>query len=780
MSNRIVVKNRLSAAIASCLLVSSACTVYAQTGIQELIVTAQKREESLQDTPIAMSALSAAQLENRGITSFEGVAKASPSIAFTPYPNSSNLLILYMRGQGVSDPAQITSDGSVGLYQDGFYISRPQAATVDLADIERVEVLRGPQGTLYGRNTTGGAVNLISTAPSGEFGFKQSLTFGTRDRFRSLTTVDLPRWQNIAAKVSLLKSSVDGYVRNTGSSHDYGEEEQLAGRLSLNWELAPALMLDYFGEAGSLDSTPGYYQNPAWNNTVITVGGVAYPYHGNAGEPRSRTYRPIDLKLSTADFEGHGLTLSWDANDSLTLKSLTGYRELKWHAYQDFAEAFSYILSADPVLAFPVTFTSDNLVDSHQLSQEFQLVGSLERIDYIAGLYYFEENGASTGNGLQSVLGTDIEKFRYVTAEAHSEAAYTQATWTPPIWSDRLDLTLGARYTRDRREAERSSTVNGVMVEQGKLDGTANRQRFSKFNPMLTANYGLSEDISVYAKVATGYKAGGSSESGLFGHFDQTFDPETVTSYELGLKSYWWDHRLRINAAAFVSRFDDMQLAFTVDPTDTSFVQAYNAGQATVRGVELDLLLMPTETLSLSADYAYLDPEFDEVEALAGTTFDPAVNSAIDGVYSVGQNIKDLFALPYAPRHSLNLGMDYTVWQSGNASLAAHLDYQFQSSMFVTTTAGPDVPGRDNVEIPSHGLFNGRLTLTLDLPRGDQAKIALWGKNLTDKKYPLQAVGGGYAIATTGVLGNVGAGYVQSSRIWAEPAGFGVDLSYRY
>lgn len=209
-------------------------------------------------------------------------------------------------------------------------------------------------------------------------------------------------------------------------------------------------------------------------------------------------------------------------------------------------------------------------------------------------------------------------------------------------------------------------------------------------------------------------------------------------------------------------------------------MQAYNAGKATVQGVELDLLLMPTDSLSFSLDYAYLDPEFDEVEALAGTTFDPSVNPAIAGVYSVGQNIKDLFALPYAPRHSLNVGMDYTVLQFGNGNLAAHLDYQFKSSMFVTATAGPDVPGRDNVEIPSYGLFNGRLTLTLELPRGDQAKIALWGRNLTNKKYPLQAVGGGYPIATTGVMGPVGAGYVQSSRIWAEPASYGIDLSYRY
>jgi len=145
--------------------------------IQEIIVTAERRESTLQDIPIAISAITAEALADRGITDFEGVAKATPSISFTPYPSSSNTLILFMRGQGVADPGQITLDSAVGLYQDGFYIPRGQMVTFDLADIERVEVLRGPQGTLYGRNTTGGAVNLISKKPSGEFGFKQELGF---------------------------------------------------------------------------------------------------------------------------------------------------------------------------------------------------------------------------------------------------------------------------------------------------------------------------------------------------------------------------------------------------------------------------------------------------------------------------------------------------------------------------------------------------------------------------------------------------------------------------
>ena len=185
--------------------------------LEEVIVTAERRESSLQDTPIAISALSAELLTDRGVTDFAGVAKSSPSMSFTPYPSSNNTLILYMRGQGASDAAQITLDSAVGLYQDGFYLSRGQAVTFDLADIERVEVLRGPQGTLYGRNTTGGAVNMISKKPSGELGFKQELGFGSENRLRSLSVLDLPKLGGLSTKVSFLKREQDGYVENLGA-----------------------------------------------------------------------------------------------------------------------------------------------------------------------------------------------------------------------------------------------------------------------------------------------------------------------------------------------------------------------------------------------------------------------------------------------------------------------------------------------------------------------------------------------------------------------------------
>ena len=306
----------------------------ARSGLEEVVVTAQRREESLQNAPLAITALSSETLELRGIKDFGAIAEYTPSMSFTPYPSSTNTLILYMRGQGVADSMQLTSDGSVALYQDGFYISRPQLSTFDLGDVERVEVLRGPQGTLYGRNTTGGAVNLISRKPSGELDFKQELSLGSRDYFRTLSSLNLPDWNGLKSKFTFLYSRKDGVVDNADQfSRDYQEEYQKGGRVTLDWDGGEAFTANYFFEIGEIQSTPVYYQVPALEGFI--------PGYTAQGRPADSTWEPIDLNLSKGDYSAHGLTLTWEVNDNLTIKSLTGYRELDSDIYQDYASAFS-------------------------------------------------------------------------------------------------------------------------------------------------------------------------------------------------------------------------------------------------------------------------------------------------------------------------------------------------------------------------------------------------------------------------------------------------------
>lgn len=777
-----------AAALSASLLAATACTPAVFAGVlEEVFVTAQKKTENLQEAPVSITAFQGDALDNFRITSFDDVASATPSITFSPYPTSNNLLIMFIRGQGVGDPAQITIDGSVGLYQDGFYLSRPQGSTFDLADLERVEVLRGPQGTLYGRNTTGGAVNLISREPAGEFGFKQSLTFGSRDEFRSLSVVDLPQWKGLSSKLSILTSSIDGYVKNPGSGEDFGLEEQLAGRFDLNWEVSDALTAELLWESGDLDSSPKYYQNPAWNGQEISAQGSVHRYHENAGERRSVAYRGFDLSKSKTEYDTYGLTLTWNVSDSLTVKSLTGYRELKWQAFQNFAEALGFISTTDPdffLQPVPITFISDNTVEGDQFSQEFTFVGELEdaSISYVTGLYYFEEDNDSTGIGEQAALGTAINIDRFVTAQAKSYAAYGQFTWTPSIAEERLSLTFGARYTEDERKATRDLVTleNGLINRTKTQLGASNDDNYDKLNPAFTAAYDWTDDINVYLRVATGYKAGGSSESAPVEQFSTTVDPENVVSYEVGVKSVWFDQRLRANVAVFESDFDDMQFAFAVDPTDASIVQSYNAGEATIRGMEIDLMLQASTALSFSLQYAYLDAELEEVEALPGTIFDPAVNPAAEGFYAVGDNIADTFTIPYAPEHGLLLAADTTFYERGGLTLRAHLDYRYQSSVFAGSTAGSDVPGRNNLKIDAYGIYNGRLSLEYEFKRGDSIELAVWGQNIFDEEYPAQIIGLGSVAPTQNQLGQVIHGYVQQATIWTEPARFGVDLNYRF
>jgi outer membrane receptor protein involved in Fe transport len=448
---------------------------FAAGAIEEVTVTAQKREENLQNTPIAMSALSADTLEKMGISDFNDVAKASPSIHFTTYP-SSNMLTLYMRGQGINDPMQITADGSVGLYQDGFYVGRPLGAIFELADLERVEVLRGPQGTLYGRNTTGGAVNMIAKRPTGEFGFKQSFTVGTRDLFRSLTTIDLPAWNDAAAKVTVLKSSQDGLVKNTGNSRDFGESEQLSGRLDLHWNVNDALAADYFFETGELNSTPQYFQN----EQVAQSGRVAG--YGQAETRRGSTYRDIDLPEGTSRFENHGLTFAWDVSDAFTVKSLTGYRELKVDGYQEYAEALGTAVSTNANNAY-------DGIQSYTFSQEFQFIGNAldDRIRYVSGLYYYHDSASHyqdffTGINATPTYVNSIDKLRDVNAEAQSLAAYGQVTWRPPILDDRFEATLGGRAQIADQHRQRTDVRRRHHHRAG-LD-RARRQQRPGFQPL--------------------------------------------------------------------------------------------------------------------------------------------------------------------------------------------------------------------------------------------------------------------------------------------------------
>lgn len=730
-------------------------------GLEDIVVTAQKRAENLQATPIAITAYNSDTLAAMGINAVSDVAAVTPSLYSAPYPNSPTTIQLYMRGQGTNNPFQITKDGAVGLYLDGFYLSRPQSATMDLADIERVEVLRGPQGTLYGRNTTGGAVNIITKKPTGEFGVRQSLTFGNRDHVRSLTNLDLPAFGQLSVKGTLLYSTIDGWTKNSGGE-DYGLRKQTAGQIAARWQPTDALTVDYSFDMGRVYSTPLYFSNPQLLGFIpgYTVS-------------RKQSYRPIDLDKSKLDFNGHSLTLEWEVNDDLVIRSLSGYRRVKSETIQDYAEVFS-----TPQINRVTGIRPYDDMQTRQYQQELQFVGSLtDRLDFVAGLYYFREKGDHYQDTLTTLrvggfpAGT-VRTQRQIDMLAKSKAAYAQATWNTPLLGDRLSLTGGLRYTEDTRRATRDlSSVftmpNGTSFNARPPENdVGNRQKFSRLNPSVTATLQATDDLMVFAKFSTGYRAGGSDESALF--FTETFGPESVTNYEIGLKSDWFDRRLRMNLVGFMMDYKDIQLDLPLRRNDPTINQTINAGKARIHGLEAEVTMLPVDNLQLSASYAYLHSKIKSVVARAGTILDPTVNP--DSGFTVGENVASRFGQAYAPKHAFSASADFTFLRFDGGTAVAHVNYQWKDAAFASSPVGPALVGRDYWAIPSYGTLDARLTFNVETGADSNVSIALWGRNITDRAYK----------ATVTAIGAPATGYTGQTFAYGEPATYGMEIGFKF
>lgn len=698
-------------------------------GVGEIVVTAQKRGENLQNVPIAINAMTSEALQSQGITTIQGVVAATPTLYQAPYPTSNTTLFLFMRAMGVGDPVQVTKDGSIGIYQNGIYNARPQALAFDLADIERVEILRGPQGTLYGRNTTGGAVNIISRAPSGELGLRGTASYGSRNQYRAVAHLDLPEFANISAKLSLAAGGDDGWGKNRTEAgvtrtNNFHSENHIAARAAVRWQPSDSFTADYTFEIGKVKSTPMLLESPGLDGQTIYPG-IVYEAR------RDHAYRPVSLPKSESRIRDHGLTLNWQVSPSFALRSITGIRYFKTYTYQDTLEVYL------------VPLVSTNDIVSKQFSQEFQIVGDAwdDRVKYTAGLYFFREK-AVHGQMFDIAQGATVTDLA-INAKATSKAAYAQVTITPPVLNDRLDLTLGGRYTQDKRRADRSQWFNGGQFE----NAIANRQTFRRFTPSVTLNYRWNDDVSTYAKMARGYRAGGSSETTP--DFTTTFGPESLTSYEVGLKSELFDRHLRFNVAAFYNKYKDIQLDITVDPFNPTISETRNAGRATIKGLEADITAALSRDLSLSLSYAYLHSKIKSVN--------------VDG----GPNIADLFTIPYAPKHSVNVAADWTLARFDKSDVSLHLNYSYKSKVYNTAGAGPAVNNRDYYSTKGYSLVNGRLTWSTEWDERP-VSVSLWAKNILNDRYPVYSTGPGAQLT----------GYFYQAFTYNAPRSVGVEVSF--
>ena len=695
---------------------SGAGTALAQ-GLEEVVVTAQKREQSLQDAPISIAAFGADALEQKSVNNIEDLGTSVPNVKITRSPSNTTAATIAIRGSTTINPA-ITWEPTVGLYMDGVFIGKNVGGIFDVAELERIEMLRGPQGTLYGKNTLGGAVNLITRKPSGEFSGKVRGGLGNHD-LRTLFgtvdtgTLDLEGLGQVMAKVSGSIRERDGFYDNVSDPigiplaneplvDEQNNLDNEAVRYDILWAATDRLEVRYAWDYSNMDLAPPKNQLtnlPA--NDPVGINALLAPYLTRDNDNRD------EVSLDQQQYErsksiAHNLFVdydagTWGAMGDVTLKYLGNTRKLRWDDSID--------IDGSP-LNF---FTSARDIDYEQESHEFQLTGMTDRVNYVLGLYYFEEQ-ADVYNPIQffPLFGAPTSENRYG-FENDSIAAFGQVEWRPAadIFQDRLTLTVGLRYTEEEKD-----TYIDHPQDVPPFAGRA-KDTFDDVSPTFVAAWDLTDEINIYGKVAEGWKAGGfNGEAISLENFSEPYDAEEITSYELGIKSRWMDNRLQFNGAVFFNDSTDMQMSiFVAGNSAASVVQ--NAGEAVLQGFEFEIVALPTPDLELQATYGYLDAEYKEF-----------IDNGVDR--------KDQKDFPYAPRHSASLSAEYTFARGNWGDLTGRLDWEFVDSHV------PYIEPSQNAvsEIKPYTLLNGRLTLA-NLPVGENqnVKLALWGKNLLDNEY---------------------------------------------
>lgn len=754
---------------AAVLIASGLAAGNAAAQLEEVIVTAQKRTESIQDTPIAISAYNAEAIEAMGLINAQDLGMASPSLQMPAFPFSNNNYALFIRGIGNADSIVITKDPTVGLYYDGVYAARSTGLLADLSDLERVEILRGPQGTLYGRNTTAGAINFINAKPTGEFGFKQTLGAGNYGSWRSVSHLNLPDAGGFKAKLTASFSDRDGWVKNEGPNEipgldytDFYEKETEGYRIALRYDGVENLLVDYSYDNSDVTSSPAYFQyagptggmSPAFQPVTNSFSSRLENTRTPTGGGKLAYYLPE----SETEVDGHNLTINYELSDKLTLKSITGYREFTDDVSQNFTQSFGNTGSLE----------THTVTDHEQFSQELQLIGSYERVQYVAGLYYFEEEGTQTESqyldratvdqfGIRALdlingstpcsdgsdglpVCTDFFAGTFplflgeysVETDVESWSAFGQITWTPDMLDDRLDLTLGLRYTDDERTAVR--TNDGWVFNS--FGPGASGSELSEPDYTLVADYSWTESASTYFKVSTGFRSGGSSRNGL--DFNQAFEEETLISYELGWKTEMMDNRLRINGAIYHMEVDDIILDNLPDPVNNpQFIEVFNSGNADINGLELDITAAITDSFLLGFNYAYIDYEIN------------------DAIFPDGSDRTDTTELVWAPEHAYAITADYSLPLS-IGEMRFHMDYSWQDDQLAlaNTEFG-------EVVVEDFGLLNGRISIADIDMLGGNWQFAIWGKNLTDEDTS------NYAIGTTAAT-------------FLQPLTWGAELIFQY
>lgn len=672
------------------------------TTLEAITVSARKREESLQEIPVAVTAFTADALDKLDVQDLSDLGAFVPNLTIYAARGSSSTLTAYIRAVGQADPLWGVDPG-VGLYLDDVYIARPQGALLDVFDVERIEVLRGPQGTLYGKNTIGGAIKYISSPLEEEFYGRGSLTLGNFNQLDAKASVSLPLGGGWASRVAVASLNRDGFGTNLVTGQDVSDKEILAARATLGYlgspDFSARFSVDWMDDQSGVRGA----QMLAPNRFAPTSQPLGSRFDVRNGMPN----------VNDTSMFGASAVLSWNIGDAWVLKSVTAYRESDTETNIDFD-------TLPNTIADVKAFYSDD-----QLSQEFQLnYDAGGDVRGVAGLYWF--SGSAGGQVLNNFFGLSFGDTQG-TVDTDSIALYGEFTWDfAPQWS----LTLGGRYTDEKKTAD--------VFNIGYTDATFTRPsgvvaadfedsvKFKNFSPKVALDYKLSDQVLLYGTASRGFKSGGfniRAQATAVPRSRLPFDDETVTTYEIGAKNAFFDNRFFLNLAYFHSDYRDIQLSvFTEVPGSNPpafFGDFTNAGKGTVKGVELEYQALLSPSFTLQGNFAWLDAKYKEF-------------------ISAGVNVADSQRFTNAPEFSAAITGLHTLRLADGGSFTTRVSYSYQDEVFPTTDLSPVI------RQPAYGL----LSASLIWQTAGAWRFSLDGANLTDKTYRTT----GYNIPALGIL----------------------------
>lgn len=670
--------------------------------LQTIVITSRKRQENLQNVPISVKAFTAGEMESRSLYSLSDVAQETSNLTFGQDAQSgSSASIVYIRGVGQSDPLATFNPG-VGIYVDGVYLGRMTGIDLDMMDVERVEVLRGPQGTLFGKNTNGGAISIVTKKPdvtaSSSSGWLEAIGGGL-DRRDVVGNLDIPIVPDKAAiDFAVGRRHQAGYSTRIDGQQQANIDKYM-GRISLLVMLTKRLSL-----AWSVDGTT-YNQGTSafWlvdvrtGSTIPAVYAAFTPYRYDTRWVTENPFRYEGTGPNVNDGRlwGTAMTLTWNL-DGLTLKSTSAFRHNK------------VVNDEDPDGSPLTVLNVFEPIHQRQFSQELQLTGNSlgSRLKWTSGLYYFTEDVDDDNlyQVAEEFFHGAADFYQNLQVRNESYAAYGQGTYS---LTDKIGVTLGGRLTHDSQKVGRQESGQESIAPTGE---------WTYFVPRFDLDYHFTPSVMTYLSVAEGTKGGGfNGRASSVLEFNR-FDPEKVWTYEVGLRSQLMHDRLRVNATAFYSRYTDMQVQINASVTDPTtgqpvpYTYVANIPSADISGGELEVAAIPVEGLHLSANLGIADGRY--ITLLPGAPMsrgDEFINT---------------------PEVSYGLAAEYAFRLHGRSRLSARVDWNHKSRIEYDYGNSPLV-----AQSP-YGLLNARLTLDV---AGTGLSLAVFGTNLTNSIY---AVGG--------------------------------------